>query len=495
MAVSFNTIDPNVRVPLFYAEMDNSQANAFSQNLKSLLIGQKTSLGQSETAIPLLVTSLDQARQAFGTNSMLSRMYEVYRNIDAFGEVWCIPLDDSKSGTAAECTITVTGTANQAGTIFLRIGSISVRAGVTKGLDANRIAIAITEAINSSLCMPVRAASNEAVVTLTAVHKGLCGNDILVFQNFAGTAGGEQTPDGLQLTITKMEGGTGNPDLSNAIINMGDEPYDFIGHPYTDSENLDALQLAMNDTSGRWSCLMQVYGHCYTAKRGTISELNTFGKTRNDQHNTIEAMEPKNPVTSYEWAAAHTARNAVFIRVDPARPTQTGELNGLLATKAEDRFVMSERQVLLNCGMATSYVSAGGIPCIERAITTYQKNKYGEPDASYLDSETLHTSATILRRLKSIVTSKYGRHKLANDGTRFGAGQAIVTPAIIRSELIAEYASLENEGLVENAALFAKYLVVERDADKPNRINVLYSPDYVNQLRIFALLNQFRLQY
>ncbi len=27
------------------------------------------------------------------------------------------------------------------------------------------------------------------------------------------------------------------------------------------------------------------------------------------------------------------------------------------------------------------------------------------------------------------------------------------------------------------------------------QVNVLFPPDYVNQLRIFALLNQFRLQY
>jgi len=33
------------------------------------------------------------------------------------------------------------------------------------------------------------------------------------------------------------------------------------------------------------------------------------------------------------------------------------------------------------------------------------------------------------------------------------------------------------------------------DAGNPNRINVLLPPDLVNQLRIFALLNQFRLQY
>jgi phage tail sheath gpL-like len=132
---------------------------------------------------------------------------------------------------------------------------------------------------------------------------------------------------------------------------------------------------------------------------------------------------------------------------------------------------------------------------IERAITTYQRNSMGDADASYLDSETLHTSAYVLRRLKSIITSKYARHKLASDGTRYGAGQAIVTPSVIRGELVAEYARLETSGICENRDLFKKYLIVERNADNPNRLDVLFPPDYVNQLRVFALLNQFRLQY
>src|SRR3546814_17110442 len=75
----------------------------------------------------------------------------------------------------------------------------------------------------------------------------------------------------------------------------------------------------------------------------------------------------------------------------------------------------------------------------------------------------MHHSAFIERRLQSVITSKYGRHKLAADGTRFGAGQPIVTPSTIRGELIAQYAKLELEGHVENAELFAEHLVVERD--------------------------------
>ena len=37
--------------------------------------------------------------------------------------------------------------------------------------------------------------------------------------------------------------------------------------------------------------------------------------------------------------------------------------------------------------------------------------------------------------------------------------------------------------------------MVERDPNDPNRLNVLYPPDLINQLRIFAVLAQFRLQY
>ncbi len=94
-----------------------------------------------------------------------------------------------------------------------------------------------------------------------------------------------------------------------------------------------------------------------------------------------------------------------------------------------------------------------------------------------------------------MITSKFARYKLANDGTKFGAGQAIVTPSIIKGEILAEYAKLEAEGIVENLDAFKKALIVERSAKDPNRINVLLPPDLVNQLRVFATLVQFRLQY
>ncbi|HHU3978610.1 TPA: phage tail sheath subtilisin-like domain-containing protein [Escherichia coli] len=284
------------------------------------------------------------------------------------------------------------------------------------------------------------------------------------------------------------------PEATGAVAAMADEPFDYIGLPFNDTASVNTLVTEMNDTSGRWSYARQLYGHVYTAKTGTLSELVTAGDQFNQQHITLAGYEKETQTPADELAASRTARAAVFIRNDPARPTQTGELVGMQPAPKGKRFTMTEQQTLLSHGVATAYVESGVLR-IQRDVTTYRKNAYGVADNSYLDSETLHTSAYVLRKLKSVITSKYGRHKLASDGTRFGPGQAIVTPAVIKGELLATYRQLERAGIVENYELFKQYLVVERDASDPNRLNTLFPPDYVNQLRVFAVVNQFRLQY
>lgn len=493
MSVSFNTIPSGIRVPLFYAEMDNSAAATPTTQTASLLIGQMLEGGKAVAGTPVYVSTPAMAKELFGRGSMIARMVEAYRNVDSFGQLVVIPVADG-SGTAATGKVTCTGTAAEAGTISLYIGSDRVQVAVTEKMTAENAAKAIADAIALNKDLPVTAQASTGAVTLTAKNKGTLGNDIILAVNLRGAINGEKDVMGLGVEIEKMSKGATDPDLSVAIDAMGDEQYDFIGMPYCEAATLDKLAEKMNDTSGRWSPFQMIFGHVYSAKRGDVNTLVTFGKTRNCQHETVVGVEPSLPTHTAEVLAAYVARTAVFISADPARPTQTGVLTGVMASPAGSRFVQNERQTLLENGIATLTTTVGSV-MIERAITTYQKNAFGDADASYLDSETLHTSAYVIRQMKSIITSKYGRHKLASDGTRFGAGQAIVTPSVIRGELIALYRRLELEGIVENADLFKKYLIVERNVNNPNRLDVLFPPDYVNQLRIFAVLNQFRLQY
>jgi phage tail sheath gpL-like len=172
---------------------------------------------------------------------------------------------------------------------------------------------------------------------------------------------------------------------------------------------------------------------------------------------------------------------------------QTLVLKGMLAPAEGLRFTRTERNLLLYDGISTFTVGPDGTCAIERAITTYQVNTAGLPDPSYLDVETLATLAVLRRTLRARIAQKYPRHKLANDGTNFGSGQAIVTPSIIRAEVIALARQWEQRGWVENLDQFKADLIVERNADDPNRVDAVIPPDIINQLRVLAAQIQFRL--
>ena len=189
------------------------------------------------------------------------------------------------------------------------------------------------------------------------------------------------------------------------------------------------------------------------------------------------------------------AKAARGLTNDPARPLQTLALNSILAAPLHERFNRMELNAIAGYGIATQEMGSEGVPMILRETTTYQLNLYGQGDDAYELVTTLATLARLLRNQKQAITSKFPRHKLANDGTRFGPGQAIVTPGIIKAELVAEYRQDEYNGLVEDTKSFKNNLLVERDPNNPNRVNVLYPPDLINQLRVFAVLAQFRLQY
>ncbi|WP_065259037.1 phage tail sheath subtilisin-like domain-containing protein [Pseudomonas bananamidigenes] len=494
MAIGFSNIPADIRVPLFYAEMDSSAANTASSAMRRLIVGQVNDDAAGESIGKLvLVSSVALAKDIGGQGSMLAAMYETWRKADPIGEVWCLPLQN-ETGETASATVTIAGTATEGGLLNLYVGGVRVQSVVPAAATAAVVASALAVKINASPDLPVTAAAAQGVVTLTCKWTGESGNDIGIVLNRLGKSNGEATPAGLTVTATAMSAGVGVPDAVDAIAALGDEPFEFLCQPWSDTTTLNAWRDAMDDNTGRWSWAKQLFGHVYSAKRGTVGTLVAAGQVRNDQHMTIQGVEAGVPQPVWVVAAALAARSAVFISADASRPTQSGSLPGLDPAPASDRFTLTERQSLLSYGIATAYFE-GGYVRIQRSITTYQKNAYGQADNSYLDSETMHQSAFIVRRMQSVITSKYGRHKLASDGTNFGAGQPIVTPSTIRGELIAQYAKLEREGHVENAELFAEHLIVERDSNDPSRVNVLFPPDYINGLRIFALLNQFRLQY
>jgi phage tail sheath gpL-like len=497
--VSFNSIPADWMLPLTWIEVDPSQAGAPTSNKYALLSDYKIAAGTANADEPVAVGSVADAKAKFGAGSPLARMFDKFFAINKGSPILCLPVTPPSGGVAATADLVVLTAATAAGVLALYIAGQKVSVGIASGDTAAQAAVKINTAINAATDLPVTSTVATATVSITAKWKGVTGNDIRVELNVLGANGAEATPAGLTFTMPAsnvLATGAGVPDWTNGIAALGDEPYEYVGMGHTDSGSLLAWGTEYGFTdSGRWGWLRESYGHVFTAKRDTYSNLFSYGTSNNSGVISIFPIEVRMPSPIWEVAAAYTARASRALTNDPARPLQTLTLDGISPAPKGYRFSKTEANALAKVGLVAQLTGADNVPVIMREQTTYQKNSLGQSDNAYQLVTTLATLAEVLRRLKSSVNGKYPRHKLANDGTRFGPGQAMLTPNTIWGELVSEYRAMEYDGLVENADDFKRALIVVRDPNNADRVNVLYPPDLVNGLRIFAVLAQFRLQY
>lgn len=487
--ISFNQIPGNIRVPLVYIEFDNTRAVQGTPGIshKILVLGQRLAAGTVPALVPTRITSEAQAEESFGRGSMLAEMFRHLKAANRYTESWAIALDENVAGVAAVGSVTFGGAVTAPGTLDFYIAGQRVQVAVASAEASSVTAAAFAAAVNANTQLPMTAAVDgvdNKKVNLTSRWKGETGNTIDLRANYFQ---GETLPKGMTVAIVAMATGTANPDLAAAIAVMGEEWWNTIVMPYTDSANLAAIEAELDV---RWGPLKMIDSIAFSAFRGNHSATGTFGAGRN--HHLVTVMGTNlSPQPPYIWAAVNAGVAATALSIDPARPLQTLKLTGLLSPRIEDRWTLEERNLLLFDGIATFTVDAGGGVIIERQITTYQKNSFGIDDPSFLDVNTPATLSFVRFATRARITQKYPNHKLADDGTRFGSGQAVVTPSVLRNELLALFRELEERGLVENFDQYKTDLVVERDANDANRVNVLASPDLINQFRIFAQQVQF----
>ena len=161
MSISFNNIPAGLRVPLFYAEMDNSMANSGNSSLRTLLIAQVNDTAtHADIGKLVLVSRTEQAAEIGGAGSPLHAMHKAYRRNDTFGEVWVLPIQLT-TGEAAAGSFTFTGPATAGGVLNLYIAGQRVQVPVVAGDSAAAIAGAALAAVNAVPTLPVTAAPDE----------------------------------------------------------------------------------------------------------------------------------------------------------------------------------------------------------------------------------------------------------------------------------------------------------------------------------------------
>ncbi|QCE34143.1 phage tail protein [Acetobacteraceae bacterium] len=488
--------NPANRVPGFFFALDNSRANTATATRRVLLIGQSIQKEKAQSSgFPqsVLATSISDAASAYGQGSQIVRMLQAYRAIDPQGEAWILAVPDASGAQAATGTIKIQGTASNAGTLPIYIGDSVVPVGVslndTASVIANNLLAAIGQNKNLPVSASVDAASQDGSVTVhfTALNSGLCGNDIALNVALLGTANGESIPNGIEITISKMSGGTQNPILDNVLIGAGSRTYDLIGQPWTDETSLSAFEQWLNNISGRWMPQKQLYGQVITAVAGTFGQVLAL-PIKNDPHMSIMPISDS-PTDPIKWIGYLVAQASVSMKENPALPIKDLVIPALPPSSLGVFDDLTEKNQLLYSGLSTFKVGDDGSVLIERIITNYTKNADGSPDNSYLDIERLLTAQVCLQDLRDYLSSLFSRVILLQNGSKIPVGVPATTPDIIKSYIVARYSYQCDQCWAQNLEDFEDGLVVEYAGEGVVRTELPYQ--FADQLWVIAGNCQF----
>jgi len=479
MEINFAQIPTDIRLPGVYAEIDNEKAisGTLQYPTKILAVGQMTSSG---TASPLEVKRISQPGQGkafFGRGSMLALMCEKILKNQQSVEILAIAQEDDGVGVAATGTVTFSGDASATGVLNFLIGGKRVRIKVSATDSNSEIAAKLVTAINDEKDIAVIAAvdgSTAEQVNLTAKNKGENGNSITVILNYNLD---EFTPTGLEVAIVAMASGAGNPDVQDVLDAIEGQWYTDWAIPYTDAANLTVLDQALEE---RYAALSKIDAHLYNCRRDTFANLVTFGNGRNSPFASTIGISKDAPNPDYEWCAALCAKGAFESNQDPALPMRTVELEGILPPKT--LFTDTEQNFLLHNGISNFEVNASGEVQLSRVITNYQENDIGIENTAYLDITSPKTLSHMRYDYLGFVATRYARKKITDDDYAVTPGNNMVSTKTFAASIEGREELWRAKGWTEG---MGKPLVV-RDADSPERFNVLLTPNVVNGLHIIA---------
>jgi len=483
MSISFLQVPAGVKVPGTYVEFDTSKAQqgASIQNHRALLIGQRLAAGTKAAGSIDVITSAAQAREFYGPGSILYHMAKAFigKN-NGVNELRAIALDDDGAAVKAVWTLTWAADPTAIGVTNLYIGDRKYSYANAATDTKTEIIAGLAAAIAADEDAYVTASAAASALTVTARNGGLAANDLDIrFNKFPSE---EEHPAGIadgDVTLVATTPGATNPSVTSVITAMGETQYHEVVTSIADTANLLLLTTEMDD---RWGPIRANDGHLYYSRNEDFASHSSYLDTRNNAQESV--MAARGPTPSWEWASVMAASVAESAQGDPALPFSSIEMTGISAPLDTERFSHSENDLILNGGGSTFYVDEGGVVRIQRMRTTRVQNEFGADDEALAGLNPKLTLSYLRYDFRANWVTKFSRFKIADDGTKFGAGQRIITPKIAKAEAIARFRIWEELGLVEGIDQFKRDLVVQRSSTDVNRMDLLLPPDLVNQLYV-----------
>ncbi|MEM9734243.1 MAG: hypothetical protein AAF903_12285 [Pseudomonadota bacterium] len=467
----FDTIPGDIVAPIITFEVNSG--GTFTNESRGLVIAPKSTDGTMDQNVPYFPANRSEARQLAGKGSILSDMYRRFSLRNALN-VWMMSVADV--GTAQQVTVTINTAAT--GTGRIQIAGQMVTVGTDVDDTPAAIATALAAAINSyydpltEAELPYTATAASAVVTLTARHKGVIfeGVDIWLDDRNANSFIGN-------VTIDTPTAGAGDPNLSAPLAAIDENNWDWIYIPFSDDANFARYEALLSDVSGRWAWSKQLYGHVFTAKRGSTAEITTYLDAKDTRHvSTVFSFTASGDATPIWGVLAEQMAPLHNWLSDGTGGGVTRAHDGLPAEGHKTPRVRASwpdynlRNTLLKLGGSVWRVNNADKVVLSKVVT-HHKTENDAPDATFRDIQSIAQLTYGLRRIRAQLAFEHS-NRIAADDDVLSPDLPASTTRDVEATLVQTYTELVEGGVFRNTQAFTEAVRVTRDNGNPNRYNI-----------------------
>lgn len=432
--------------------------------MRIVLAGIQSTAATATAGTIYEVFDVTQTDALFGIGSELSLMcrkaFETGKLLGVGPRIFAIGITAPTGGSTAatQKTITVSGTATEAGNIILRVAGRTFTIGVANGDTAATAAAAIEKILDQfAEELPVTAGVSGAVVTTTHVAKGANGDDVAITV--------DAKPAGLTFVIATSVAGNGIVDIGTTLDALLPDEYDGIAIANHTAADITDINTHL---ASAWGVAEKKWRWIFVGEFGSIGTATSLASAAN-HHGCIVANVEGSPSLAGEIATAVCF--GAFSR-DRPNANYNGLKLPLFPPASATAFTGSEVETAIAAGLTaltpvltSQRAIVPAVLKIERMITT-KTTEGGNPFEPLRDLGVSRTGAFLARQVDIGYTSRFGAD--ANpDGVLLTEDTEDQVEDMIKSILFAA----EERSIIENVTKSLPELVVERDPDAIGRIN------------------------
>lgn len=498
MPISFNSVPQASRASKIFIELAGVKKSLASLFIPPTggLIGMYDPLKVATVDyLPVKVVSSDDVGNKFGFGSHIHR--QALRFPPAVflqgGGVYAFPVPEA-AGTAGTDTITITGTATAAGTLFFLIGGELVQVPVANLDAATDVGDALEAAITAIQNIAITATNVAGVVTNTAKFLGTAGNQIEVVIDPGGDVQSAQAPAGITVALGNadgfLDGGATDPSVEDVFFDsggndiLGDRWYTIFTMPFTDQTNIDFQSASAVERSDPG--INRMFG----SVGGYITETYTAALALPAATNGKfigEIWEDRYRAPAFELSAALVGVILDEQNQAPNRPYKTILVDGPVDADTANRTYL-ENDALFRAGMSYCDVDSSGKLRYGDIALTRRTNDASGASVDWFDHVSLSTRQAKAYSLEQLfLTEKYTRAVVVDN-----AAVTAVEFAIAPKDLISDITKLIQDlwapqAWSKNTDEIIAGLTAEINAGFEGRLDAQLTDDEAKALRIIAV--------